>query len=257
MIYLQSAGLLLIYFMIWFTICLRNENYGLVDIAWGLGFACLALFILMTHAPQLPVSLLALAVMVWGSRLFLHLFRRNWKKAEDFRYRDMRKRWESNRHPRLKAFLNVFVLQGTLLYIIALPLMIAASHTETHLSWVQYLGLAVWLFGLVFETIADRQLAVFKHDPENKGKLLTSGLWSITRHPNYFGESVCWWGIFIASLTSLTSLRGVISPMLITFLLLRVSGVPLLEEKYKERPDFQVYAGKTAKFVPFIGRKGL
>ena len=128
---------------------------------------------------------------------------------------------------------------------------------ESQIFWWQILGVLVWLIGFVFEVLGDWQLEQFKKNKENKGKLLTSGLWSVTRHPNYFGESACWWGIFLIAFTDISDLWLIVSPLLITGLLLFVSGVPLLERKYKARKDFQAYAQVTPKFFPFIGKKGL
>lgn len=115
----------------------------------------------------------------------------------------------------------------------------------------------IWLIGFYFEVVGDRQLEQFKKNKQNKGKLLIDGLWSLTRHPNYFGEAICWWGIFLISLTGLGNSWLIISPIVINLLLVFVSGAPSLEEKYKEREDFKVYASKIPKFFPIIGKKGL
>ncbi|EUJ36717.1 hypothetical protein BCAMP_10595 [Brochothrix campestris FSL F6-1037] len=152
----------------------------------------------------------------------------------------------------LKAYLNVFVFQGVILYVLSLPLFFMMTAEPYPLHWWHYLGLLVWLIGAFYEVVGDWQLQQFKANPANKGKLLTTGLWSTTRHPNYFGEALSWWGIYLLSITSVVSLSGIIGPLGITLLLLFVSGVPLLEQKYKDRPDFQAYAAKTAKFFPGI-----
>lgn len=197
-----------------------------------------------------------LLVSIWGMRLALHLAKRNIGKGEDFRYVNMRKRWGTD-FPRLKAFLNVFVLQGVLLMIVSMPILFVMTGTSNQFYWWNGVGIAFWLLGFAYEVVGDYQLAQFKKNPQNKGKLLTTGLWSTTRHPNYFGEACLWWGIFLVTLNEGRNAWGIIGPIVITLLLLFVSGVPLLEKKYKERADFKDYADQTALFVPFIGKKGL
>lgn len=250
---------LTLYFISWFAISQAKNNYSLVDIAWPGGYLVVAwvgfLFSFDGTKQELVVLLL---VTLWGGRLFWHLARRNWNKPEDYRYTNMRKAWGHKFVP-VKAFFKVFFLQGVLLYIIALPIMhIFASNPKSDtFSWWQIIGVILWMIGFTFEVAGDYQLEQFKMNPANKGKLLTSGFWSLTRHPNYFGEALTWWGVFLVAFTQLSDAWLLISPVLITLLLLFVSGVPLLEEKYKDRPDFQEYAKHTPKFVPFIGKKGL
>jgi steroid 5-alpha reductase family enzyme len=257
MIYIAVLATLFLYFIVWFLIVSYKKNYGLIDIAWGGGFVLTAV-VSYLFSPQITIqnTLILILVLFWGVRLAVHLGRRNWNKTEDYRYTNMRKRWGNN-FPKLKAFLTVFMVQYILLFIIALPIIQVNAKANSQFSWWQILGIIIWLIGFVFEFLGDRQLESFKNLPQNKGKLLTSGLWSLTRHPNYFGESVCWWGILLISLTTLSSLWLLISPLLITSLLLFVSGVPILEKKYKNREDFKEYAKITPKFVPFIGKKGL
>lgn len=257
MIYLTIGIVLLIYFLIWFAISTYKKNYGLVDIAWGGGFIVVAWTCYLKTGVHSNQSIIVLAlVTIWGIRLIWHLARRNWNKPEDYRYVNMRKRW-GNHYVYLKAFLNVFLLQGILLCIIALPVVQSFFNRETTFKWWQYLGIIICIIGFIFEFLGDYQLEKFKKNPENKGKLLTTGLWSLTRHPNYFGEATSWWGIFLLSMSSINEIWLIVSPLVITLLLLFVSGVPLLEEKYKDRLDFQEYAERTAKFFPFIGKKGV
>lgn len=257
MIYSSVASILVVYFIIWFIIAKVKNNYGLVDIAWGLGFVVVAWTSFFTTNEWRTQSLaILLLVSAWGFRLFWHLFKRNWNSPEDYRYVRMRKRWGTTL-VNLKSFLNVFALQGVLLFIISLPIMNSFYQEKTTFQWWQVAGIIIWLIGFYFEVVGDLQLERFKKEPANKGKLLTTGLWSLTRHPNYFGEATCWWGIFLISFTTLDQLWLIISPIIITLLLLFVSGVPLLEKKYKDREDFKIYASKTAKFFPVIGKKGL
>ena len=233
MIYITVLVTLLLYFICWFLIATSKKNYGLIDIAWGGGFVLTAVVTYLSSTLiTMQNSLISVLVIVWGLRLAVHLGRRNWNKAEDYRYTNMRKRGGNN-FPKLKAFLTVFMVQFLLLFLIALPIIQVNVDANSHFYWWQILGIIIWIIGFIFEVIGDRQLEAFKKVPKNKGKLLTSGLWSLTRHPNYFGESMCWWGIFLISLTTLSSLWLVISPLLITSLLLFVSGVPILEKNIK------------------------
>lgn len=246
-----------IYFIALFLLAQVLRDNSIVDIAWGLGFIVVALTRFLVNQNPTPASVITLIlVIIWGLRLAIHLGKRNIGKGEDYRYVNMRKRWGS-KYARLKAFLNVFVLQGVLLMIVSLPILLVNTGTSTVVGWWTILGIILWVIGFGYEVIGDYQLAQFKKNPVNKGKLLTTGLWSTTRHPNYFGEALSWWGVFLVTLNESRNMWGIIGPIVITLLLLFVSGVPLLEKKYKNRPDFKVYAEKTAKFVPFIGKKGL
>ena len=246
-----------IYFIALFLLAQVLGDNSIVDIAWGLGFIVVAGTGFLVNQNATPASVITLIlVVIWGLRLAIHLGKRNIGKGEDYRYVNMRKRWGS-KYARLKAFLNVFVLQGVLLMIVSLPILLVNTGTSTVVGWWTILGIIIWVIGFGYEVIGDYQLAQFKKNPDNKGKLLTTGLWSTTRHPNYFGEALAWWGVFLVTLNESRNLWGIIGPIVITLLLLFVSGVPLLEKKYKDRPDFKAYAKKTAKFVPFIGKKGI
>ncbi|MGP5431483.1 DUF1295 domain-containing protein [Enterococcus malodoratus] len=248
--------LLFVYFTALFFLAQKLHNNSIVDMAWGLGFVIVAVtgYLLMPEK-TMAATFVLLLVTIWGLRLFFHLAKRNIGKPEDYRYVNMRKRW-GNHFAKLKAYLNVFVLQGVLLSIVALPIFFVTTGSEKAFHWWNWLGVIVWLVGFGFETIGDYQLTVFKRQAE-KGELLTTGLWSLTRHPNYFGEALSWWGIFLISLNEMRNFWGIIGPIVITLLLLFVSGVPLLEKKNKEKPGYRAYAKQTPKFVPFIGKKGL
>lgn len=247
---------LFIYFTALFFLAQRLHNNSIVDLAWGIGFVIVAVtgYLLMTEKTKAATWVLIL-VTIWGLRLFFHLAKRNIGKPEDYRYVNMRKRWGKH-FAKLKAYLNVFVLQGVLLCIVALPIFFVTTGSEEAFHWWNWLGVIVWLIGFVFETIGDFQLTLFKRHAE-QGELLTTGLWSLTRHPNYFGEALGWWGIFLVSLNELRNFWGILGPITITLLLLFVSGVPLLEKKNREKPGYRVYASNTPKFVPFVGKKGL
>lgn len=260
-ILLTNVIVLFAYFTIWFIIAQVKQNNGLADIAWGLGFMVVAIASLIAtkEALTLPNLMITALVLIWGSRLFFYLGLRNWNRPEDYRYVQMKEKWKTN--IRLKSFLYVFMLQGILLFIISLPIqlvfMVDSSLTGPIPTIIYVIGVLLWIIGFYFEAVGDKQLKDFKKNPENKGKILQTGLWAYTRHPNYFGETMMWWGIFVISIASLQPIAffGIVGPGLITYLLLFVSGVPLLEKKYKDNEVFQAYAQKTSVFFPLPPKK--
>ncbi len=258
--FLVNAGVLFLFFVIFFIIAQIKKNNGLADMAWGLGFVVVAITSLIySNSYTLSALVVTILVMLWGFRLFFFIGLRNWNKPEDFRYVDMRKKWKTNIP--LKAFFKVFVLQGVLLYIISLPIQLvnlnAVPFTNNQSYLVLILGVMLWLIGFYFEAVGDAQMKAFKKDPNNKGKIMQFGLWKYTRHPNYFGETLMWWAVWVVSISGfvLINLVGIIGPITITYLLLFVSGVPLLEKKYMDNPLFQEYAKKTSVFIPLPPKK--
>lgn len=255
-IYIDTLLVLLAFFFIVFLIAQAKKNNGLVDIAWGLGYVVVAIFTYFAAGAMTErATIVSILVLLWGLRLAYYLFRRNWSKAEDYRYVNMRKRWGTTKSKYIKMFLNVYMLQLVLLFIIAQPIITVNRSTETGLGLLDYIGLAIWIFGYIFEVVGDHQLKTFIGKPENKGRLMKYGLWKYTRHPNYFGEATMWWGIYIISISVSGGWTGFYSPLLITLLLLFVSGVPLLEKKYKDHPEWPVYESQTSKFIPMPQKK--
>lgn len=256
-VYIGTIVTLWVFFTIAFFIAQSKDNNGLQDVAWGAGFVVVALFsYFFSNTESLNGTVITILVILWGGRLTYHLFKRNWDKAEDRRYVQMREKWESKgKNVKLTAYLNVFMFQMLLLLIIVQPVLLANTSAGNGLIWINYIGIGVWIIGYFFEVVGDYQLKKFKEKPESKGKLMTEGLWSYTRHPNYFGEATMWWGIFLISLVSARSLIGIIGPITITYLLLFVSGVPMLEKKYEGREDFEAYKKRTSKFIPMPVKK--
>lgn len=250
-IYIEILLVLLAFFFGVFLIAQVKKNNGLVDIAWGLGFVIVAVYSIFAVEFQTERALVVtILIALWGLRLAYYLFQRNWSKDEDYRYVNMRKRWGTTKSKYIKIFLNVYILQLILLFIIAQPIILVNKSSETGLGWLDYIGVAIWIIGYIFEVVGDSQLKAFIKKPENKGKLMKYGLWKYTRHPNYFGEATMWWGIYIISLSVPNGWTAIYSPLIITLLLLFVSGVPLLEKKYKKHPEWPEYERKTSKFVP-------
>jgi steroid 5-alpha reductase family enzyme len=249
-IVIQVAFLIFIYQFLVFLIALSLKDNSVVDVFWGMGFVLIGGFTLFRNEGiDIHKILINIAILVWGLRLSFHVLIRNWGRGEDFRYKAWRDTWK---HFILRSFFQIFMLQGLFMLIIAIPIYLVNSSPSSKVSVLDFIGVAIFIIGFTFEVIGDYQLMQFKKNPDNKGKLINSGLWSITRHPNYFGESTVWFGLSFVSMNYPMGWITLISPLVLTFLLRFVSGVPMLEQKYKGRPDWEDYKKKTAVFVPFV-----
>jgi steroid 5-alpha reductase family enzyme len=232
-----------------FLLALVRRDNSLADVGWGLGFVLVAAVSFAARPVHGPRAwLVGGLVCVWGGRLALHILLRNRKKREDFRYAKWRKDWGKWFVPR--SYLQVFLLQGAILLVVSSPILIVSATPGPGLGALDAAGGAVWLVGFFFEAVGDAQLARFKRDPAGRGRIMSTGLWGYTRHPNYFGEATMWWGIFLIALSAPGGIYALASPVVLTFMLLRVSGVTLLEKKYEGRPDFAAYARRTSAFLP-------
>lgn len=232
------------------------KNASIVDIFWGLGFIFISLINFIRTDGFITRNILILILVgIWGLRLAVYIFIRNKGKGEDPRYQNFRKKYGKNYW--IISLFQVFYLQSVLLWIVSTPIQIGqASYTPAYLIWSDFIGIGIWLIGFLFETIGDIQLAIFKSKDENKGKVFDKGLWKYTRHPNYFGESLIWWGIFFIAVSTPYGIYSIISPILITFLLLRVSGVTMLEKGIKKtKPEYEDYIKKTSSFFPWFPKK--
>jgi len=234
---------------VWFMISLIKKRNDVADVAWGLGFVLMgwvSLFLMPTFtSKQLLVTIL---VSIWGFRLSWHIYARNKGKAEDCRYLAWRKEW--GKYFYIRSYFQVYILQGVCLFLVAIPVILINKQDHHALCLLDLLGVVVWLVGFCFEVVGDAQLLRFIKKPENKGKLMQDGLWAYSRHPNYFGEVTLWWGIWLMSLSVANPLLGLISPITITFLILKVSGIPMLEKKMAEHPDFEEYRRSVSAFIP-------
>ena len=253
--YFVTLGVVLfVYMSLYFVVSLIKKRNDVADVAWGLGFVVMAWmsFVLSVDA-GMRALLVDCLVSIWGLRLASHISRRHKDKPEDYRYLAWRKEW--GKWFFLRSYLQVFLLQGALLYLIVLPVLIINLNAGNSFGIFDVLGLVVWMVGFYFESVGDAQLSRFIADPANKGKLMQTGLWRYTRHPNYFGEVTQWWGILIIALSVPNGYFGIIGPLTITFLILKVSGVPLLEKKMAENPEFAEYKKRTSVFLPLPPRK--
>jgi len=238
MAFLNSAVLIWCYMTSWYLISVSKKRNDIADIAWGLGFILVAGFNLILN-PNTKLLISFLLIIIWGTRLSLHIYHRNKNKAEDYRY----KQWKNN------AYLKVFMTQGFFMWLICWPVI----NSFGNLKWFNSLGILIWIIGFWFESLADKQLKDFIKNPKNKGKIMQSGLWAYSRHPNYFGEVTLWWGIFLLNLGN--SYWTIIGPLTITFLITKVSGIPLLEKKYEGNKEFQDYKNKVSPFIPWVQKK--
>lgn len=250
--YVSVALAVFIFMNAWFAVSVLWKRNDVADIAWGLGFVMIAWMGLAQSVPSTRSIMMTSMVTIWGLRLAWHIATRNRGKSEDARYAAWRQTWK---HVYARSYAQVFLLQGLLLYIIALPIIAVHAAAPSAFGVFDAAGIILWCIGFVWETVADMQLRRFIAQPENKGRLMTRGLWAYSRHPNYFGEVVQWWGIFVLAALQPWGWMTVISPLTITILIVWISGIPLLERKYAGRQDFEEYKKKTSVLFPLPPRK--
>lgn len=231
-------------------ISLIIKNASIVDIVWGAGFAVTSWVLAATvDGDSGRQTLLAVMVGLWGMRLALYLAKRNLGHGEDWRYKAMRKKKGKNFG--IISLVTVFGLQGALMWTVSLPVIIGNADDSPGVGPIAVMGILLWIVGLTFEAVGDYQLAKFKKDPNNATKVMDKGLWSLTRHPNYFGDALLWWGIGIVGAETGSGIFGLIGPVVMTFFLLKISGVPMLERSLSRRREgYADYVARTSGFIP-------
>jgi steroid 5-alpha reductase family enzyme len=232
------------------------KNASIVDIFWGFGFVAVnAFYVFMSGDLTDRKILILILVTIWGLRLAIYLASRNIGKGEDFRYQEFRRKYGEGRYWWVSYF-QTFLLQGVLMMIVSLPLLgVSAGNKPGDLILIDYFGILVWLVGFSFEAGGDYQLSRFKRDAGNKGKVLDTGFWRYTRHPNYFGDSAVWWAFAFFSIAA-GGYWQVIGSVFMTLLIIRVSGVALLEKSLKDtKPQYREYVRKTSSFFPWFPKK--
>jgi steroid 5-alpha reductase family enzyme len=247
---------IIIYFNLAFLVAYYLRRNDIADIAWGPGFLVggICAWASLPQWENQRFIFAQILIAIWAIRLAWHIGLRNLSHAqEDARYAKWRSEWGSSWIWR--SYLQVFVLQGLILFIIDTPLLLIAATRSQPIDVFCIIGAITWLTGFVFEAVSDRQLQTFKSDPKNQGKIITIGLWAWSRHPNYFGEVLQWWGIAIIALPIHWGFFGFISPITITLLILKVSGVPMLEKQMEKRPGFVEYKRRTSVFIPLPPKK--
>jgi steroid 5-alpha reductase family enzyme len=255
-IYFQALLVILGVMSLLWIISVIIKNVSIVDLFWGFGFVLTNIYyFIITEGFGSRKVILLILVTVWGLRLTGYLSWRNIGKGEDYRYRQFRSRYGEKRYWWI-SFFQTFLLQGILMWLISAPLLGAQYYgTEKGPGILDYAGIALWITGFIFETFGDLQLARFKADPSNKGKVLSTGLWHYTRHPNYFGDSAVWWGYGFICLGA-GSIWPVLGSILMTALIIKVSGVSLLEKNLVDKkPGYREYIEKTSAFIPWFPKK--
>ena len=253
-LFLQAALVILVLVTILWLWSIVITNVSIVDLFWGFGFVVVNAFYVFMSGDLSPKNILLLVlVSLWGLRLTLYLAWRNIGKGEDFRYQQFRKDYGPKRYWWF-SFFQTFLLQGVLIMIVSLPLL-GATQGSGEITILDYFGIAIWLIGFVFEAGGDFQLSRFKNNPNNKGKVLNRGFWKFTRHPNYFGDSAVWWAFGLFSIAA-GGYWQAIGSVIMTLLIIRVSGVALLEKSLnKTNPQYREYVEKTSTFFPWFPKK--
>ncbi len=239
---------MLAWVVFWYLISIVINRNDFVDVAWGLGFIYITFWLTINNDPLILQYIVNGLVALWGLRLAIYLFSRNRKKKEDYRYKQWRDDWGKWFY--IRSFLQVYVLQTVLMLFIALPLVFVSNLQGLALNGWSAIGIICWLIGFYWQVVGDYQKGQFKKSPSNNGELMTSGLWSKSRHPNYFGEILMWWGVWLVLIPYSLGWTTVISPIVITYLLLKVSGVPMLEAKQRKHPDFEEYSKRVPAVFP-------
>lgn len=255
-LFLQAALLIWILVTLLWLWSIVIKNVSIVDIFWGFGFVAVNAFYVFMSGEMTPRKILILLlVTIWGLRLAIYLAARNIGKGEDFRYQEFRRSYGPERYWWFSYF-QTFLLQGALIMIVSLPLLgISAGNQSGNLNLLDYIGILVWLIGFTFEAGGDFQMAVFKRNPRNKGRVLNTGFWKYTRHPNYFGDSAVWWAYALFSIAA-GSYWQIIGSVVMTLLIIKVSGVALLEKTLnKSKPQYHEYIRKTSSFFPWFPKK--
>lgn len=254
-IYLPALAAIMTMMTILWLISIKIRNVSIVDLFWGFGFVLAsAVYFMSTDGFEIRKILLMTMVAIWGLRLSIYLVWRNLGKGEDFRYQKFRNDFGKDRYW-WYSFISVFLVQGVLMWLISAPLLGAQFYAGNQLGILDFIGVAIWIIGFVFEAGGDIQLARFKANPSNKGKVLDTGFWHYTRHPNYFGDAAVWFGYGLICFSA-GSYIPILGSVLMTALIIKVSGVALLEKTLKEtKLQYQEYIRKTSAFIPWFPKK--
>lgn len=249
----SGIGLLMAVLTLLWLVSLMIKDVSIIDIFWGFGFVLIAWFYAYSNILEemdLRAQIFLGMVTIWGLRLAAFLAYRNIGNGEDYRYAQWRK--DNGKKWWWLSFIRVFALQGFLLWIIS-AVFLPSFSIKAEMGIFEYIGIAFWAIGLFFEAVGDWQLMQFKKDKSNKGKVMNKGLWKYTRHPNYFGDSMVWWGFFIYTLSHPLGWMYVFCPIVMTLFLVKISGVAMLEVKLKKsKPKYAEYIRKTSSFIPMM-----
>lgn len=250
-IFLVNAALVFAYMTIFFLAARARKRLDTVDVAWGLGFVVVAWATLL-QAPTFRSQLIANLVLLWGIRLAYHIYSRHKGKPNDKRYDELSKKWKGNFW--LRAYLSIFLVQGALLLIVSLPIVVATNDELSGWGWLSIIGVVIWSMGFVIEAVSDKQLSDFLKQ-KNRPKIMQTGLWEYSRHPNYFGELLQWWAIGIIALQVSYGWLGLIGPLTLSILMIFISGIPPIERAKAKDADYQAYKKRTSPLLILPKRK--
>ena len=237
---------------IFYSISIIIKRSDIVDIGWGLGFILISLISLLHQEPLTDrIILIFFLVLIWGLRLAFHIYSRNKGKVEDYRYQQFKKDWGGNFY--IRSYFQIFLLQGLFMIIVSLPILFIATYSTSSIGIMDLIGILVWITGFTLESTADFQLKKFlqlKKEGKTKERFAIIGFWKYSRHPNYFGEILQWWGIGIIALSVTYGYISLIGPLFISYLILFVSGIPLLEKKFEKEKEWKEYTQRTRRLLP-------
>ena len=252
--FLIAALILFFYMTALFLVALKRKDNSIADVLWGTGFILVAWSTLIFYGSFTPRQwIVNLLVLIWGLRLAIRIHLRNKGKGEDVRYQKWRQEW--GKYFVIRSYFQVFLLQGGILLLNITPVLFINTYDTGGLSLFDVLGVSVWFLGFVFEAVGDRQLDRFIQDPGNRGKVMDQGLWRYSRHPNYFGEVMMWWGIYLIALSVPWGWVSIIGPLTLTYIILFVSGIPMTERFMEDNPVFADYKRRTSVFIPWFPKK--
>lgn len=241
--------------LLW-LISIPLKNVSIVDIFWGIGYlVAISIYTFLSDEIFTRQWVLFVLVLIWSLRLSGYLFFRNYGKGEDFRYQEFRRHFGAERYWWF-SFFQVFLLQGALIVLVSAPLLGVNLYTKSNeLNTLDYLAILIWVIGFLFESVGDYQLSKFKSNLDNKGKVLDTGLWRYTRHPNYFGDAAIWWSFGLFSIAS-GAYWHIAGSLIMTYLIIKISGVSLLERSLNDaKPQYRNYVSKTSAFIPWFPKK--
>lgn len=260
-----SVLILFLYLVIAFIVGTVKKNNGLMDVFYGPGYFVIAvssliLYFIANNEINIRQIIVTLLVFIWALRLATYVYIRNRGKPEDYRYQAMRRRWKTNIV--LKSFIRVYIFQGIVIFIVSFPVwfinIINNYSVESFLDFfgiTLWLGGIIWLIGFLFETIGDYTLYKFLQKPENKGEIMDRSVWKFSQHPNYFGEVTQWWGIYIIALATPFGFITILGPIFITYMIIKVSGIKLLDKRFETDDKYAEYKQRTSVFFPWFPKK--
>ncbi|MBY9014993.1 MAG: DUF1295 domain-containing protein [Candidatus Lokiarchaeota archaeon] len=250
---ISILGLFLFLFLAFIVGTLKKDN-SIIDIFYGLGYLVLIwISLILSYDFSLRKIIISICVSIWGLRLAIYVMIRNWGKPEDYRYQAIRRKMGDKAI--LKSFYRIYLFQGLIIFLVGFPELFANLSINPILNWLDIVGIVLWITGFYFEMIGDYQLRKFLKNPENKGKVMDQGLWKYTQHPNYFGEVLMWWSLYLLVINVPYGFFTIFGPIIINFMIIKVSGVRLLNKRFEKDDKYADYKKRTSAFIPWFQKK--